>query len=53
MFRVTEIETIIANDNYIEKEFLLEQITKEDTQSTLCCGTRGINEDKPPSKNGL
>ena len=36
--RVTEVETIISNDNYIEKEFLLEKIAKEDNQAALCCG---------------
>ena len=53
MFRVTEIETIIANDNYIEKEFLLEKINKGDIQSTLCCGTRADHGVPPPSTKGL
>ena len=38
IFRITEIETILSNDNYIEKEFLLEKNIKEKTATESCCG---------------
>ena len=37
-YKITELETILSNDNYIEREFLLERTSKWDSPTQSCCG---------------
>ena len=39
-FRITDTETIISNDDFVEKEFLLEKITEK--EKSLCTETKRI-----------
>ena len=35
---MTELETILSNDDYIEREFLLERTSKLNSPTQSCCG---------------
>merc|ERR1719400_2200201 len=37
-YKITELETILSNDDYIEREFLLERTSKWDSPTQSCCG---------------
>jgi hypothetical protein len=48
MFHVTELETILSTDDYIEKEFLIEKISKEDTPNSTVSGAFVESEGGTP-----
>ena len=46
IFRVTELETVIENEDYIEKEFMLERVEKTKT-GLLCVLGKGEKTSTP------
>ena len=46
VFRVRELETVTATEDYVEKEFLLERVEKNNAGAPNCCG-QGSEEIKP------
>ena len=46
VFRVTELETVTATEDYVEKEFLLERVEKNNAGAPNFCG-QGSEDIEP------